>query len=324
MSVDTKNYKQWKVDLYRWASVDSFSSAISINDGIHVVKLDSGVEIDLYVKGNPFDRSSKSLLTFFSGAVTSRKAKVGPFFSGLGIANQLNLPVIAIADPGIESSMSVNIAWYTGGPQHFVQDGIAAILDSLQRRAERELLLVGGSGGGFAALYFASRLRNKCSVFVWNPQTDVFEYLEGFVKAYMNGLFGYSNASLSGDDWISRTRKRANGHASLTVLDHQLSSAPTRLFYLQNATDWHAEKHLKPFLKSNEFTRTDHGIYLTDDRHVCLVAHAADGHLPPPIHVLENVIELMGDPAVSAVEVARKLIAEQPIAASDFSTLPLL
>lgn len=319
-----KNYDQWKFTRYQWESVDQFEKAEEVLDGVHSVSLDSGTVIDIYVRNSPFEPSQKSLLTFFAGAVSARESKKGPFFSGLGIAGKLGIPVIAFADPGVDNHEDVNLAWYTGGPGQNVQAGIVRMLESISRRAGRELLLVGGSGGGFAVLEFSRSLGKKCSVFVWNAQTDITKYSERIVKKYFNKIFNYSHGSLSDQAWQTNTKSRAETHVNTDIVKAGVASSPARLLYLQNATDWHAQVHFEPFAKINGFEDRGQGLYAIDDDHVALVAHAASGHLPPPAAMLTEIISLLGNPDLSASAVAAEVLAMEPIAGSDFSTIPKL
>ena len=224
-----KNYTQWGKEHFQWSSSEEFLKVSILDDGLHTILTSTGIEVDLLIKNNPFAINAKPAIVVFSGAVSARTEKHGPFFSGLGIASKVDAPVIAIADPGIDANPELALAWYTGGPKEDVQIEICKILDGIAKRTGTELFLIGGSGGGFAALAFGSMLGPKCSVFVWNPQTDIFMYRDNFVRAYLKQTFKFSNASLTGEDWKAKTRRRVAPHILHNVLECDAAKSPNRV-----------------------------------------------------------------------------------------------
>lgn len=318
-----KNYATWKLPHLVWASISEFDGAPEIVDGVHSIQLKSAVWVDVYIRGNPFTKShGRAVLTFLAGAVTDREKKNGPFFTGLGIAADLDIPLISIADPTLDTNQNLGLAWFTGRQNEGIDDGITRILDSLADRARSELLLVGGSGGGFASLKFGMRLGRKCSVFVWNAQTDLLKYSPRFVRSYLTLGLGYSKASLKGSDWIESSRQRMEPELQSTVLEQGGGIAPRRLFYLQNADDWHVGTHFTPWLEANGFRDHGSGIYATDANHVGLLAMAAPGHQPPPVSLVSHVITKLRSLDITAQQVAEELLIREPICSQDSALIP--
>lgn len=265
----------------RWRNVAEFLSAESHEDGIHVIGGGPVRQLELMIGGDPFSMAEGPVTVIFSGAVTQRRTKVPPFFSGSGLAAVIGHPYIAISDPALELSSSMAIAWYIGTSIHDTARGLAKLLTPLSRRLGRDLWLVGGSAGGFAALNIAHLLPGGPSVFTWNPQTDILDYSRNFVTDYVSQAFPVPRASLRGDDYkeVARFALRYFGRR-FTVLEDFPSQGPGRLVYLQNASDTHLRDHCVPYLRAQGFVEHSPGIWWRDPEHVVWIAGFADGHTP--------------------------------------------
>lgn len=272
----------FKHPVTRWDDAESFHAAEKHPDGVHVIGDRPGHQIEILTGGSPFESVEGPVLVIFSGAISNREEKIPPFFSGSGLAASTGHPYIAISDPGIELSTSLAIAWYAGSAHFDTPTAIREILSPLSRRIGRELWLVGGSAGGFAALSMGHSLPGSPSVFVWNPQTDIVEYGRRFVTDYVSTAFPVAEKELAGPDYkdVVRSVFRYFGRSHSHV-DSLTSQGPGRLFYLQNATDSHFLDHCRPYLRQHGYTRYDHGIWRRDRDHVIWVADVAPGHTPP-------------------------------------------
>lgn len=291
-----KNYASWNVLHYLWDSLTHFESNWNGISGVHTIQFDEGINsIDIYVNTNVKNTDFTVLPVIFSGAVSKRNGAAGPFFTGLKMSERSGFPLVSIADPTLDSDSSLTLGWYLGGKQSNVQKNMVDTLDTIQKVMNRELLLVGGSGGGFAALSLAKQLMHSCSVLVWNPQTDVYSYSERFVKQYLRSQFNFSNATLQREDWKDYCTKRTNLVIQTNILDEKTLTAPRRIVYLQNKTDSHRETHLLPLWKiSSDIPLTD-GKNILDENHVVYVAEFADGHLPPSNILIGEVIQELSD-----------------------------
>ncbi|MGP9604653.1 hypothetical protein ACT3SY_17785 [Brachybacterium sp. AOP42-E1-35] len=296
----------------RWRNVAAFLSEPSHSDGIHVIGGGPTRQIELMIGGDPFAATSGPVTVIFSGAVTVRKSKTPPFFSGSGLAAIIGHPYIAISDPSLEVSDTMAIAWYVGNSIHDTARGLAKLLTPLSDRLGKELWLVGGSAGGFAALNLAHLLPGRPSVFVWNPQTDIVEYSRNFVTAYLTQAFPVPAASLRGSDYktVARTALRYFGRRH-TVLEDLPSQGPGRMIYLQNASDGHMRDHCVPYLRAQGYAAHSPGIWYRDPERIVWTADFAPGHTPPSreqlislltrftttrFDVLSEVLELDGTP----------------------------
>lgn len=147
------------------------------------------VEFDCYKDGNysffspknfsiilkNFDQieDSKKILVCFNAAVGDRKNKIGPFFSGLSIAEKLGVPIISISDYLVTNDPNLTLGWYAGDVENQdFQEKIANFLNKISEFFQKGLIIFGGSGGGFASLAIASKLKVDTHVLAINPQSS--------------------------------------------------------------------------------------------------------------------------------------------------------
>lgn len=300
-----KNYQQWKVLHYMWDNVSDFRNRWKSLPGIHTIQFEPGESpIDIYVNEHIAATDFKVQPVFFTGAVSSRGDKKGPFFSGLGLTNNRKLPLISIADPSLDDDTSLSLAWYTGGPNDNFTKNLLTILTALQESLKRELVFIGGSGGGFAALNIASRFAGDSTALVWNPQTDIYEYAERFVKAYLRSRFNFAFATLGSPEWKEFCRSRTDAKVHTNVLNGQTLTTPRRLVYLQNSADWHRTKHLTPLWAATTEKQLQEDENSIDYNHVVFVREFADGHAPPPSTLIAGLLEQLMDPTMKVKDLA--------------------
>lgn len=282
-------YSRFSDPVFTWGSLDHFVQNANWVDGIHAINFEGG-HFDVLIRGDFFAMpNSMSLPVFLSGAV-QRDGTAPPFFSGTTMARQAGVPVVSISDPTLHCSDSLSIGWYTGGAHQKVQEILAQFLSALRIAAGRELLLVGGSAGGFASLFYASRI--GCSAFVWNPQTDLLHYGSWAVRDYLGAVLGDSKWAYPKDcrkvdvapvDFeVARQELSAVGVASRVGSAEGLS----RLVYLQNESDHHVRRHAEPFMRENGMEALGDGIY-GDEARVVAVGPFAEGHRAPRRQIIE-------------------------------------
>lgn len=280
-----------------WDNVTDFENRWSGLSGIHTIKFSSDEpSIDIYVNEFVKDNQQRCLPVFFSGAISERGTKKGPFFTGRNIAKENNTPMISVADPMLDIARELSIAWYTGGPNGNVMTNIQSVLMAVHRYQSQELILIGGSGGGFAALALGRGLGDQCSVIAWNPQTDIYRYADRFVKSYLREIFGFAHSTLRRPDWANYCQPRTKKFLSTDILSDETLTAPRRLLYLQNSSDWHRATHLNPlWLLTNE-TEVVEGSNTIDAQHLVEVREFAVGHEPPPSSLIAAIINQFMDP----------------------------
>lgn len=314
-----KDYARLGTDVHHWVSIAEFLKSDIWRDGVHAIQMPNAPSLDLLINGNPL-AAGTSVPVFFSGAVQNRDDKSGPFFSGFGMSVSENIPLISIADPSLELDKPVSLGWYVGNEKQSLVDDILSVLTSIIERSNNELLLIGGSGGGYAALMFGQRLGEKASAFVWNPQTDILEYNEKFVKDYLSAAFPVALANaLNEFDWKARVREYFDRHnLQHSVLpDFEMKVETHRSLYIQQATDWHVRSHAAPYINANRAKHLGRGRYTIGRDNAIWILNYADGHDPLPQEYIAWAIKMMRDPTVSSFEVIaslsrRGLISKQP------------
>ncbi|GAA2846662.1 hypothetical protein [Paenarthrobacter ilicis] len=300
----SNDYQPWPGGHFEWPSLIDFLNQESWDDGVHTIPIGAGPNLDLFFSGSPLDAETAVVPVFFNGAVSDRESKVGPFFSGRKLAAAAGIGFIAVSDPSHNLDPSLGLAWYAGNKLQDLQNSLDAILRGIASRAERELLFIGGSGGGFASLYYGNRLSQKASVLVWNPQTSITEYNETFAKNYFTRALGVGD-ELHGVDWKSVAKSKASTRGIQTEV---LISRPRRLLYMQNGSDWHTPVHAVPFLRGGHFEHAGNGIFATDDNHQVWIANYGDGHAPLPENILLVALQLMIDADMSVSDVVNRMV----------------
>lgn len=278
-----KNYSKRSEFHATWTSVDEFCAAEIHQDGAHTVQL-GDLQVELLLAGDPLASEQKRIPVFFNGAIMGREEAEPPFFSGGGVARQADSPIICISDPTVDSNDAINIAWYAGRRGEALQSQLTELFTKLADTFGKELMFMGASAGGFAAIYYAAQLGDKASVFAWNPQTDITYYVPMFSQRYLKEA-GVSDEALAGSDWRERAKAELAGQIELTLPPSAELTKTKKALILQNRTDWHLEKHMLPWLDQSiwqEQKADGLDAYAADDNHMVAIVDYAEGHDPIP------------------------------------------
>lgn len=299
-----KNFAQWKQLHYLWDSLEHFKNTWDRIPGIHTIQFASGQKnLDIYVNENIEDASHRATPIFFTGAVSKRTTHLGPFFSGLSMTKKLNLPLIAIADPTLDDDRSLKLAWYLGNATDNLNKNLSDTLDTLHQILGTELILIGGSGGGFAALNAGLSTEVATTTLVWNPQTDIFSYSPRFVKDYLRSQYNFSHNTLRRDDWKKYCRARTDVATRTSVVTDSTLLRPRRLVYLQNAGDSHRTDHLLPLWNATTTQELTEGQNMLGANHGVYIAEFAPGHTPPSGNLIGSILRELMDPNLEIKEI---------------------
>lgn len=298
------DYGQWAGSHRTWDSTASFIEAsATVSDGVHTIG-SGGLPLDILLVNWAEHRTHSVIPVFFSAAIGSRDGRRGPFFSGPGMAKSGGYPAICIADPSLALSPELSLAWYAGSDQQATQSRISELLTGLAEQRQAELLLIGGSGGGFAALRFGAELGSRASVLVWNPQTNLLRYYRSAVRAYLRTCF--PSTSWPDQGKLDRAAELLPpGTQSEVISSYARGSMPRRLVYLQSAADtFHVENHAIPFLSPLAVTTQD-GQYYQGKSGGLLACFLdwGEGHEPPPKALLADLISSMSSPSTEIDDV---------------------
>lgn len=324
LRADARDIRSWGV-VRSFSSTEAFVAAGCDDDGLCQIELSQGQYLDILLQN--FDaltaRGVRCILVALSGAVAERKGKMAPFFSGLGVAKSLGLPLIAIADPSLALDGELSLGWYAGNESRLdLPLRLADILDSYARRHGVELLVIGGSGGGFAALQLGALLKSPSQMVVWNPQTSISDYSRSHVIQYVRSAFPHLQVELEGQGLYQALQSAGIRH---DLKNYSLRDN-VRVLYLQNQTDWHIEKHAGPYFAGGDYQRV--GCCCWQEREarcVLSVGLWGDGHQAVPKELLLNVLRQLSE-GVSQFEVAQGMEQDPAFRASQapgISWLPM-
>lgn len=279
-------------------------------NGVHRMIGDGPASLDLFLQGFEPDQTAPAVIVCFSAAVSGREKKVAPFFSGMSIGKACGLPIVAVADPTLTRANNIGLGWYAGN-DHFpsLAHKIATRLDELADAVRAPLLLIGGSGGGFATLAVMGQMKSNASAIVWNAQTSISKYYITHALRYVRCAF----PELSRKARIDRQAAEATTAQQLAncldegrILHDLTAAAPAEhhpVLYLQNLSDHrHVDLHLAPLLSSRSATWSSPTCAADATGLIAWTGNWGDGHIPPPNAFLESIIrEAAGGTALSTI-----------------------
>ncbi|GAA2551268.1 hypothetical protein HD598_000874 [Neomicrococcus aestuarii] len=316
------DYESWQVPIYEHEELAEFERLSVLACGIHRIRFNDGPSLDVLIEGLEKLDGWKRVPVFFNGAVGNRSDKQGPFFSGRGLASSAGYGFVAISDPSTTLSKNLGLAWYAGNQFSTLEEPVLRVLKTVQRLLGLQLLLIGGSGGGFAALKFASLVGETATALAWNPQSDILKYNEDAVKKYLVAAFPAESVSFVDEenwsDGASDFLKRNN-------IRHELLTLPARpgnTVLLQNASDWHVSAHLSPLARAWEIREVLHGIHTDGKGTFVLISDFGDGHASPPAGSLQAAIVSLAKLGSSANETVLELKIRPELSKGEPRLLP--
>lgn len=216
-----------------------------------------GLPIDFLLEATPGAPLVVSLHGF-----TDRARYSYPRFERRRSFRDAGFSVLYIADPTLTLSDEIELGWYLGAPRVDAAGALVELIEAAMARLRApNVLLVGSSGGGFAALRLAA-LREDWRALVFSPQTSVARYYRNVVaKLERVGFpaFGdlVTDRSFGGRLGLEESFRSPRGGSIL---------------YIQNLDDpFHVENHFAPFAAMNPL-----GVAFVLEEH-------GDGHRPPSV-----------------------------------------
>ena len=258
---DVSHDELYGVPIARWSSVARFAPDLG-ERARHSIALDS---FDLDILLEPGGRGD--LFVILHGAV--REIDRYPRFDRVTTTTRRGVPFLCVADPTVGHA-GVLLGWYVGTASADPTDAIVEVIRRVQDRLQaRRVVLIGGSGGGFAALQLSARLPRSLA-FVFSPQTRVIRYYPGPVSNLMTRCF----------DGMDPTDAEAAHPTRLSALPTYASEPDNVVYYFQNARDpYHVERHFLPFAEL--FGIGQDGGSTADGRRHFVVEESVEGHGPP-------------------------------------------
>lgn len=256
-----RDYDRFTVGVTAYESVNDFISR-GPNVGVSSITYGEG-SLDLFVE----DRGSQTTVIVFHAAL-SRRVATYPVFSGLRMLADVPVNVVCVSDPSLRLGLS--LAWFAGNASQPLQNDLPAVLAHVLGAFEgaRHNIFFGGSGGGFASLYY-SRLFPSSLALAVNPQTALERYVPSAVTRYSEIAWGVSdirNAPIRSD-----------------LADHYTGSFTNTVGFIQNLQDGHHRKHqMLPWLRS--FSTPSDNVHL-------LLDGWGKGHVVPPVQFLSSILK---------------------------------
>lgn len=258
-----------------FSSVTNFLNAKTVPAGISTI-YSGGLPIDLLLsRGNSDTGNSDTTVFFFHGAI--ERDFTLPVLSGLGISGGLDANRVFVSDPSLLVDENLLLAWYAGNLyQPELQEILVMIFDKIVSvLGSKRNVFFGGSGGGFASLYFATHFRDSLAL-VFNPQTNIAKYSERAVQDFTSRSFNIPMQQKT------PLNELPNGVVWDICAIYERPQ-PNLVAYMQNLNDeTHLQHHLLPFSQnihpSTEF--------------ILLKEPWKEGHSPPPRELLSKVLDL--------------------------------
>ena len=184
-------------------------------------------------------KNSDVLVVPLHGALDRSKYSL-PRFEWMGTLQQRTESLLFLCDTGLNSDNDLRISWYTGGSTDDLTARYAKLIEAVAEKVgATKIVLLGFSGGGFAALSLATLLPTGLAL-AFSPQTSIGKYYPIFSEAYASALF-------KDCETFAAVEER---YGTRTSLIERYASADTaaRFVYVQNTGDaHHMQNHYSPF-----------------------------------------------------------------------------
>ncbi|EPM0509715.1 TPA: hypothetical protein QEM49_005040 [Pseudomonas putida] len=310
----SSSYSNWSQVINRYASINGFTESQQIHNGVSVIST-TGAEIEILVQAIEKAKDGGKILIGFNGAITNRDHSESrpPYFSGKGIASELNMPFVAISDPSLLLDKTLPLGWYAGnGKAPNLLNQIAEIIDSISQKTGCTPIIFGGSGGGFASLAMSQLLKCDSTAMVWNPQTSIGEYAPIHVLHYLRSAFPDQSENIQAAMALEKNEQKTAISSILErspILHSLCGMAPTgnsKVIYLQNREDWHLQAHAKPFLPKENWKRLGPTSFANGENLAVHIGNWGPGHAAPPKDLILKTLRKLAD-GVDIKEAARCL-----------------
>lgn len=219
------------------------------------------------------DRGAATTLVVFHGAASPRIRKL-PYFTGRGTAEALGWNLIAVSDPSLALG-DVDLAWFLGNrPIGLLPPLLAPVIQHLL--GENQPVLMGGSGGGYAAILYGQYFPDS-QVVAMNPRLNMLARPEPAVLQYLEACHK-SSMQIS---WKAIRRK----YVVENLADEYAAGLPFDLHLIQNSGDTLYLRHqAQPFIDQH---RDDPRLHVT-------LEDFGRGHRGIPTDFLHNYLQGLG------------------------------
>lgn len=279
-------------DESRWAFTHHASTteflSVERKSGAHAISY-RGQQLDVLIE----DRKSPATLVVFHSSV-SPKIDTYPVFSGADLARDIDINLISISDPSI-AFPGTNLAWHLGnsaiGPLRPVMTPL--IRHALASLSTKRTILLGASGGGYAAAHFAPEFPD-CVALVVNPRLTLRAGLGDQLSSYFRQCHGLTTTDVLSPE----LEKLLNPYGPASIAEVMGEDTNYRLAIYQNLGDARFLTHqVLPFIEE-----------VGDRSGVSLRLNVDDfGHKAIPGKLLREIIfSLAGEPELETALTASR------------------
>lgn len=216
--------------------------------------------------------ASSTLIVSMHGAVQRSKVDL-PRFEWQRTLQRLEAGKLFLADSTLLLGSSLELGWYLGTHEQDLTGELAELVQVVAKIGGYEnVVCVGGSGGGFAALAVSRRIPNSLAV-AFSPQTSIAGYYSLHRKRIAAAVFPtYSSFQYIEEDHAARVNLR---------LLYSASEETNYVYYVQNRGDpFHYAAHYAPFALSLGVHPETGGI-ARNGRTLFVADRYERGHAPP-------------------------------------------
>jgi len=189
-----------------------------------------------------FKTESSNLVVMLQGAVDRTKVQL-PVFQRWSWAEDIEASVLILNDPTIFGN-DLKLGWWQGSEDRYAIPSACEFIKLVIEKlgfSLKDVLLFGSSAGGFSALMMAGHLQGSMAI-VNNPQTNIMEYREEHIQAFLQTKFRGMSPKEAFDRYPTRF--------SVSDFLNSIHYIP-RIVYYQNVKDpFHFENHYLPFVKN--------------------------------------------------------------------------
>lgn len=240
------------------------------------------LDVDGYFRRGSLDAG---LIVVFHGALDRSRYSV-PRFEYLRTLRRRSESLLFLSDPTLYLHESIQLGWYVGSEIDNGHDLMATTIRNICSELNQERpLLVGSSGGGFAALAVSAQIAGSLCL-AFSPQTSIDRYHMGYGRRLSTLAFPTSRGHV---DLLARYIQRID----LSAL-YDTANPQNRVTYVQNTGDeFHLREHCYPFLPQLGLDLA-HGV-LASKRARLELEYMRDGHgAPSPSDMLRHIDRALG------------------------------
>lgn len=194
-----------------------------------------------------------------------------PYLPGSGLTSGLDVAFMSISDPSLALDSELAIGWHAGSIHYrSLQGDLVELINHVAAQNNSpQVILVGGSAGGFASLVL-SRMIPGSTAIVWNAQTEIYRYYKRFVDFY---------AQIAWDNHLPTSNDSSTTVSALQL--YAATPAANRVVFLQEQSDTHhVNEHFRPF---REQQRSEPNLWAYE-------RHWGEGHAPAPKPLIRDFI----------------------------------